>query len=82
MTAVTIAIAVTGCMVAGNVAVVMLGYSYKTAKLRAQETAKHAFSQRRCLARHQEYDAIVQRTLPRTCTRDEARHIPAKAQVA
>jgi hypothetical protein len=36
MTAVTIAIAVTGCMVAGNVAVLMLGYSHKTAKLRAQ----------------------------------------------
>ena len=44
MTAVTIAIAVTGCVVACNVAVVMLGYSYKTAKLRAQETAKQALS--------------------------------------
>ena len=34
MTAVTIVIAVTGCVVACNVAVVMLGYTYKTAKLR------------------------------------------------
>ena len=39
MTAVTTAIAVSGCVVACNVAVVMLGFSYKTAKLRAQETA-------------------------------------------
>jgi hypothetical protein len=75
MSAVTIAIAVTGCGVAFNVAVVLLGYSYNTAKLRAQETAKQALSrpyrQRRCLARHQEYDgyAIVQRTPPRTCSR-------------
>jgi len=64
---VTIAIAVTGCVVACNVAVVMLGYSYNTAKLRAQETAKQALSrpyrQRRCLA------PIVQRTPPRTCSR-------------
>jgi hypothetical protein len=42
MSAVTVAIAVTGCVVACNVAVVMLGYSYETAKLRAQETAKQA----------------------------------------
>jgi hypothetical protein len=55
MSAVTIAIAVTGCVVVCNVAVVMLGYSYNTAKLRVQETAKQALSrphrQRRCLAR-------------------------------
>ena len=44
MTAVTTAIAVSGCVVACNVAVVMLGYSYKTAKLRAQETAKQALT--------------------------------------
>jgi hypothetical protein len=42
MSAVTVAIAVTGCVVACNVDVVMLGYSYETAKLRAQETAKQA----------------------------------------
>ena len=62
---------------------VMLGYSYKAAKLRAQETAKQALSrpyrQRRCLARHQEHDgyAIVQRTPPSVLSRDEARHILA-----
>ena len=44
MTAATIAIAVTGFVVACNVAVVMLGYSYQTATLRAQETAKQALS--------------------------------------
>ena len=83
MTAVTIAIAVTGFVGACNVAVVMLGYSYKTAKLRAQETAKEAlgrpYCQRRCLARHQEYEgyAIVQRTPPRTCSR-AMRHVTSQ----
>jgi hypothetical protein len=88
MTAVTIAIAVTGVVGACNVAVVMLGYSDKTAKLRAQETAKEALSrpyrQRRCLARHQEGYAIVQRTPPRTCSR-AMRHVTSQrtsAQVA
>ena len=65
MTAVTIAIAMTGFVGACNVAVVMWGYSYKTAKLGA-ETAKEAlnrlYRQRRCLAGRQEYEgyAIVQ----------------------
>ena len=90
MTAVTIAIAVTGFVVACNVAVVMLGYSYQTATLRAQETAKQALSrpyrQRRCLAGHQEYEgyAIVQRTPPGTCSR-AMRHVTSQrtsAQVA
>ena len=66
MTAVTIAIAMTGFVGACNVAVVMWGYSYKTAKLGAEETAKEAlnrlYRQRRCLAGRQEYEgyAIVQ----------------------
>jgi hypothetical protein len=89
MTAVTPAIAVSGCVVACNVAVVMLGYSYKTAKLRAQEMAKQALLARilrRCLGRHQEYDgyAIVQRMPPGTCSR-AMRHVASQrtsAQVA
>ena len=44
MTAVTIAIAMTGFVGACNVPVVMWGYSYKTAKLVAEETAKEALN--------------------------------------
>ena len=82
MTAVTVAIAVTGFVGACNVAVVVLGYSIKTAKLRAQELAKQAFScpyERRSLARHQEYEeyAIVQQSLLRTRSR-AMRHVTSQ----
>jgi hypothetical protein len=68
MTAVTIAIAVTGCVVACNVAVSCWATatrlpSYGRKKRRSKQLSR-PYRQRRCLARHQEHDgyAIVQRT--------------------
>ena len=81
MTAVTVAIAVTGFVGACNVAVVVLGYSIKTAKLRAQELAKQAFScpyERRSLTRHQEYEEYpIQQSLLRTRSR-AMRHVTSQ----